>query len=164
MRWDWRPPVGFFVAALLCVAGGLTAASSGLVGLLVAAVVLLVTRLDLSPDPAWDRRHYDRRHGARGEVQDLAWAMVARDGRIGERVLRQLRDVARSRLARHGRSLDDADVEQILGTRALRTLTSTRSPLPSLADVRHTLDVLDRLGPRRRPHLDDQPHDGGPLS
>ena len=53
-----------------------------LVGLLVAAAVLLLTRLDGAPDPGWDRRHYDRRHGARGEVQDLAWAMVGA-GRAG---------------------------------------------------------------------------------
>ena len=161
MRWDWRPPVGFLAAAVACLAGGLTVVSSGLVGLLVAAAVLLLTRLDGAPDPGWDRRHYDRRHGARGEVQDLAWAMVGRDGRVGERVLRQLRDVARSRLARHGRSLDDADIEQVLGTRAHRTLTRTRSPLPSVADVRHTLDVLDRLGPRRDRPTDDA---GSPLS
>ena len=121
MRWDWRPPAGFLAAAVACLAGGLTVVSSALVGLLVAAAVLLLTRLDGAPDPGWDRRHYDRRHGARGEVQDLAWAMVGRDGRIGERVLRQLRDVARSRLARHGRSMDDADIEQVLGARAHRT-------------------------------------------
>ena len=149
--WDWRPPVAFLVGLVAAAAGGLTVASAAFVGLLLAAVVLLLTRLDVVPDPGWDRRHYDRRHGARGEVQDLAWAMVARDGRIGERVLRQLRDVARSRLARHGRSLDDADIEQVLGTRAHRTLTRTRTPLPSVADLRHTLDVLDRLGPRRHP-------------
>ena len=161
MRWDWRPALGFLVGAVACLAGGLTVASSALVGLLVAAVVLLLTRLDGAPDPAWDRRHYDRRHGARGEVQDLAWAMVGRDGRVGERALRQLRDVARSRLARHGRSIDDADIEQVLGARAHRTLTRTRSPLPSVADLRHTLDVLDRLGPRRTPTDDDA---GSPLS
>ena len=154
MRWDWRPPLAFVIGAVVGLSGGLTVASSALVGLLVAAVVLLVTRLDSAPDPAWERRHYDRRHGARGEVQELAWAMVARDGRIGERVLRQLRDVARSRLARHGRSLDDTDIEPFLGSRAYRTLTRTRSPLPSVADVRHTLDVLDRLGPRRDPPTD----------
>ena len=149
MRWDWRPPAGFVAAFVACLAGGLTVVSAGLVGLLVAVAVLLLTRLDGAPDPGWDRRHYDHRHGARGEVQDLAWGMVGRDGRIGERVLRQLRDVARSRLARHGRTMDDTDIEQVLGSRALRTLTRTRSPLPSVADVRHTLDVLDRLGPER---------------
>jgi hypothetical protein len=157
MRWDWRPPAAFLAGFVASLAGGLTPVSSGLVGLLLAAAVLLLTRLDVTPEPGWDRRLYDRRHGARGEVQDLAWSMIARDGRVGERALRQLRDVARSRLARHGRSLDDADVEQAIGTRALHTLTRTRSPLPSLADVRHTLDVLDRLGPRR-----DTPTDGAP--
>ena len=161
MRWDWRPPLAFLIGAVACLAGGLTVVSSGLVGLLLAAAVLVLTRLDGAPDPGWERRHYDRRHGARGEVQDLAWAMVGRDGRVGERALRQLRDVARSRLARHGRSIDDADIEQVLGARAHSTLTRTRSPLPSVADLRHTLDVLDRLGPRRTPTDDDA---GSPLS
>ncbi|WP_456787215.1 hypothetical protein [Cellulomonas sp. P5_C5] len=161
MRWDWRPPVAFLVGAVASLAGGLTVVSSVLVGLLAAAVVLLLTRVGGLPDPGWDRRHYDRRHGARSEVQDLAWTMLGRDGRIGERVLRQLREVARSRLARHGLSLDDADVEQVLGSRAHRTLTTTRSPLPSLADLRHTLDVLDRLGPTRDTRTDNP---GSPLS
>ena len=76
--------------------------------------------------------------------------MVGRDGRIGERVLRRLRDVAARRLARHGLTVDDAEAERLLGTRAIRTLTHTRSPLPSVADVKHTVDMLDRLGPRRR--------------
>ncbi|KQR17562.1 hypothetical protein ASF78_09870 [Cellulomonas sp. Leaf334] len=143
------------------MAGGLTVVSSVLVGLVVAAAVLLVTRMDGAADPGWDRRHYVRRHGARGEVQDLVWTMVGRDGRIGERVLRQLREVGRSRLARHGLTLDDPEVEQVLGSRALRTLTTTRSPLPSVADVRHTLDVLDRLGPTRETRTDNP---GSPLS
>ena len=51
--------------------------------------------------------------------------------------------------------MDDADIEQVLGARAHRTLTRTCSPLPSVADLRHTLDVLDRLGPRRTPTDDD---------
>ena len=79
--------------------------------------------------------------------------MVGRDGRIGERVLRRLRDVGRRRLARHGLTLDDPETARLLGTRAVRTLTRTQSPLPSVADVKYTLDVLDRLGPRRT----DQP-------
>jgi hypothetical protein len=159
MRWDWRPPAGFVAGFVVAWTVGFTLASSAMLGLLVAVGVLLLTRLDATPDPGPDRERLDRRHGARGEVQELAWAMVGRDGRIGERVLRRVRDVARGRLARHGRSLDDADIEQVLGTRALRTLTRTASPLPSVADVRHTLDVLDRLGPRR---ATDDPGSSGP--
>ncbi|WP_315098290.1 hypothetical protein [uncultured Cellulomonas sp.] len=155
MRWDWRPLAGFLVGGVGAWAAGLTPGTSALLGLLVAAGVLLLSRLDGTPDPGWDRERLDRRHGARGEVQDLAWAMVGRDGRIGERVLRRLREVARSRLARHGMTLDDPHAQSLLGTRAVRTLTRTTSPLPTVADVVHTLDVLDRLGPRRATPTDD---------
>jgi hypothetical protein len=152
-RLEWRPLVGFAVGFGGSWAFGLEPVSAALVGLLAAAGTLLLTRLDGAPDPGWDRPRYDRRHGARGEVQDLAWAMVARDGRVGERVLRRLKEVAHHRLERHGLTLEEA--EPLLGPRAVRTLTRTRSPLPSLADVRHTLDVLDRLGPRRTEPTDD---------
>lgn len=152
-RLEWRPLVGFAVGSAGGWAFGLTLFASALVGLLGAAAVLLLTRVDGTPDPGWDREHYLRRHGARGEVQDLAWAMVARDGRVGERVLRRLKEVAHHRLARHGLTLEEA--EPLLGARAVRTLTRTKSPLPSLADVRHTLDVLDRLGPTRSAQTDE---------
>ena len=153
--WDWRPLAGFGAGFVAAWAAGLTVQTSALLGLRIAAGVLLRTRLDGTPDPGWARDRLDRRHGARGEVQDLAWAMVGRDGRIGERVLRRLREVARSRLARHGLTVDDPETETLLGTRAVRTLTRTRAPLPTVADVVHTLDVLDRLGPRRATPNDD---------
>ncbi|WP_456826891.1 hypothetical protein [Cellulomonas sp. P5_E12] len=162
MRREWRPVVGFLVGAAAAWAAGLSVRTSVLLGLVVAAGVLLFTRLDGTPDPGWDRERSARRHGARGEVQDLAWAMVGRDGRIGERVLRRLREVAGRRLARHGLALGDPGAEQLLGTRALRTLTRTTSPLPTVADVRHTLDVLDRLGPRRDTPADDDTDPGSP--
>ena len=149
MRWDWRAPAAFVVSVGAAWFVGLTVATAALVGLLVAAGVLVLTRLDGTPDPGWDRERLDRRHGARGEVQDLTWAMVGRDGRTGERVMRRLREVATSRLARHGLTVEDPEAERQLGARAVRTLRRTHSPLPSVADVRHTIDVLDRLGPRR---------------
>ena len=55
MRWDWRPPVGFLAGTVAAWAAGLTLATSALLGLLVAAGVLLLTRLDGTPDPGWDR-------------------------------------------------------------------------------------------------------------
>ena len=159
MRMEWRPLVGLLVGLLAAWAAGLSLRTSVLIGLFVAAGVLLFTRLDGTPDPGWDRERSARRHGARGEVQDLAWAMVGRDGRIGERVLRRMREVAGRRLARHGLSLADPETERLLGTRAVRTLTRTASPLPTVADVRYTLDVLDRLGPRRSTTADDDTDD-----
>jgi hypothetical protein len=89
----------------------------------------------------------------RGDVQDLAWTMVGRDKRVGEWVLRRLRVVATTRLARHGLRLgapeDDEAVRALVGQRAFATLTRVSSPLPTLPDVRHTLDVLEVLGTDR---------------
>ena len=79
MRIEWRPVVGLLVGVLAAWAAGLSLRTSVLIGLFVAAGVLLFTRLDGTPDPGWDRERSARRHGARGEVQDLAWAMVGRD-------------------------------------------------------------------------------------
>ena len=62
-RWDWRPVAGFVVGAVGAWAAGLTVATSALIGLLVAAGALLLTRLDGTPDPGWERERLDRRHG-----------------------------------------------------------------------------------------------------
>ncbi|MFI2753836.1 hypothetical protein ACGIF2_10415 [Cellulomonas sp. P22] len=158
--WDlvWRPLVGLLVALVLAWAAGLATPSALLLGVAVALGVSLVERLELDPDVRWVREHGPRRSGARGEVQDLAWAMTGRDGRVGERALRALRTIAAGRVARNGVSLTDPEhdgaLRDLVGARAHRTLTTTTSPLPSLRDVRHTVDVLERLGTTRPPATD----------
>lgn len=159
--WDlvWRPLVGLLVGSGLAWMLGLSTGSALLLGLAVALGVTLVERLELDPDVRWVREHGPRRHGARGEVQDLAWAMSGRDGRVGERALRTLRATAAGRVARHGVRLGDpehdAALRELVGARAYRTLTTTTSPLPSLRDVRHAVDVLERLGTTRPTATDD---------
>jgi hypothetical protein len=115
---------------------------------------LVLTRLEPLPDPGFDRPQFDRRHGARGEVQDLAWAMVGRDGRVSERSLRRVHEVASVRLARHGLDLadpaDEQDIQGLVGSGAFRTLTRTGSPRPKMSEVRHAVDALERIGTTRK--------------
>ncbi|GCE77321.1 hypothetical protein [Cellulomonas biazotea] len=150
---DVRPLVALVVAVVVAWAGGFSTSSALLVGLAVAAAVVVLTRIDVAAEPRGDTSRPVRRHGARGEIQELTWAMVGRDRRIGERVLRRVRDVGAVRLARHGLVLgapdDDAAVLALVGPRAHATLTRRSSPLPTVADVRHTVDVLYALGPHR---------------
>jgi len=156
MRWwerRWQPLAAFALLAGGTWFGGLRSWSPVLVGLAGAALVVVLLRIDAEPEPRWARPPQPRLHGVRGDVQDLAWTMVGRDKRVGEWVLRRLRVVATARLARHGLRLgaaeDDDAVRELVGSRAFATLTRFSSPLPSLPDVRHTLDVLEALGTRR---------------
>ncbi|MDM7854921.1 hypothetical protein [Cellulomonas alba] len=141
----------FVIIAGVLAAFGVSVGSALLVGAVAAGAVLLFQRLDQPADPDFEHLRVDHRDGARGDLQELTWAMVARDGRVGERVLRRIRLVAAGRLARHGLTLgeaaDEAVIRALLGDRAYETLTRLRSPLPSIADVRHTVDLLDHLGP-----------------
>lgn len=151
---DWRPWVAGVLAAALGWMAGLAAVTSAFVGVAAVAGVLVLTRFDVRPDPGFDRKRHDRRHGARGEVQELAWAMVARDGRASERMLRRVRELSRSRLARHGLDIDEpADapaIEELVGTRAFRTLTRSGSPHPKMSEITQAVDALDRIGTTRK--------------
>lgn len=152
LRAGWRPAALGLLAGGAAVTVGVEATSAVVVGVVAALVVLAAERIGAGPDVAPDPVPTSPREGARGEVQDLVWAMVGRDGRIGERPMRTLRRAAAARLARHGVELDDpaddAVVRALVGPRAHRTLRRTVAPLPSVADVRHTLDALERLGSR----------------
>ncbi|QCB94918.1 hypothetical protein [Cellulomonas shaoxiangyii] len=161
-----RPAVVLLAVAGALLALGIAPGSALVAGLGAAALTAVVERIDLRPEPAPERHRADRRDGARGEVLDLAWTMVGRDGRAGERVLRELRSVAAGRLARHGVDLADpdaaADVDRLLGARARATLTRTTHPLPTPADVAHTVTALERLGPHPSPDLAPPPAAGRP--
>lgn len=158
-RLVWREGAGLLAGVLVGLMAWFTWWSSLVLGIAVAAFVAVATRLRSDPDPEWERERHVRPDGARGDLQDLAWSMVGRDGRAGERAMRRLRESATVRLARHG--VDLADPEQaeavvaLVGRRAAATLARRSAPLPSVADLTHTLGVLEELGPRpARPDLD----------
>ncbi|ADG76291.1 conserved hypothetical protein [Cellulomonas flavigena DSM 20109] len=149
----WRPLVVGAVVVLTMWALGMRWSSAALVALAAATVVAVVQRVDGQPEPRPAPRHHRSHDGARGEVLDLAWSMVGRDGRVGERALRRLREAGARRVARHGLDLADPDqadaLRDLLGARALATLTHRTHPLPGVGDLVHALDVLERLGPTR---------------
>ncbi|RHA38387.1 hypothetical protein, partial [Cellulomonas rhizosphaerae] len=64
--------------------------------------------------------------------------------------LRRLREAGAARLARHGVALADpaaaSRARELVGDRAYVTLTRHSHPLPSVADARHTIGALERLG------------------
>ncbi|MFS0704339.1 hypothetical protein AB6N23_07440 [Cellulomonas sp. 179-A 9B4 NHS] len=150
-----RPALVLVGTAVVLFALALDPASALVVALGAAALTAVVERVDLTPEPVRERHRAAARDGTRGEVLELAWTMVGRDGRAGERVLRRVRAVAAGRLARHGVDLADPDalpeVERLLGARARATLTRTSHPLPSASDVAHTVSALERLGPDPEP-------------
>lgn len=121
------------------------------VALGVAAIALAVQRADPTGEPWRWLPERGARAGERREAQLLAWALAGHDGRVGRRALQQVQDVGAHRLARHGldvaSSADDAELRALVGQRALATLRCAREPWPRLADVVHTIGVLDRIGP-----------------
>jgi len=156
----WRPLVVGAVVGIVVWALGMKPSSAAVVALAAATLAAVLQRVDATAEPRPARRYHDASDGARGEVLELAWTMVGRDGRAGERALRRLRDAGARRVARHGLDLRDPEqadaLKDLLGTRAHATLTRRSHPLPSVADLVHTLGVLERLGATRtRPATPD---------
>lgn len=151
MRRAWR------VVAVALVVGGLGRlllldwTSAAAVALVVAAFGLAVQRLDPVGEPWRWLPERPPRVGERREALLLTWALAGHDGRVGPRALQQVQRVGAHRLARHGLELaspaDEAALRALVGRRALATLRCEREPWPRLADVEHTVVVLDRLGP-----------------
>ncbi|MCC2333686.1 hypothetical protein [Cellulomonas wangsupingiae] len=153
--WDlmWRPLAAGGLVAGVTLALGMTVASAVVLALAVVTLAAVVLRVDGRAEPRPARAVATRHEGARGDVHDLAWTMVGRDGRAGERALRRLRDAAARRIARHGLDLGDPDqadaVARLVGARAYGTLTRRGHPLPTVGDLSHALGVLERLGATR---------------
>lgn len=148
----WRMPAGFVGGVVVGLLLGFAVPTAIVVGVAAGAVLVMGTRVATEIEPGWERERHVRKDGTRGELQEVAWAMVGRDGRLSERTLRRVREVAAHRLARHGLDLDApeqaAETRDLVGRRAYATLTRTSGPAPTVADLRHTLEVLERLGTR----------------
>ncbi|WP_182112483.1 MULTISPECIES: hypothetical protein [unclassified Actinotalea] len=163
-RWAW-PFVAAVVAGLVGAGVGLRPVDALLVGLVTLVLATVWLALPGGQEDPWRPGRPDDAAGTRSELSVLTWAFVGRDGRVSEAAVRHLRGLAGRRLAR----LDLADVDDLtplpagalpdeardrarararaaLGDRAWAALTASGGWMPSLADVAHCVDVIERLG------------------
>lgn len=159
----WRALRPWLVASavgLLADVVGLRTADAVLVGLVALVVALAVEALSPGREFVWPEPERAPEDGTRRDVSALSWSFVGRDGRVSEAAVRHLQDVTTRRLARHavvlpgglrdpGRAAPD-DVHRartLLGDRAWRTLAGPTGTLPSVRDITHCVEVLERLDP-----------------
>jgi len=162
-RRSWRPVVTAVIVGVSAGVLGLLWGDALLVGL-VTAVLVAAWLVSGSRDPdAWPKARPEETSGARREVATLTWSFIGLDGRVSEAAVRRLRSDATRRLARHGlvvpggitsstaTSPDVPDevrerARAALGDRVWRILTAPGGWMPSLADIGHCVDVVERLG------------------
>ncbi|WP_199424809.1 hypothetical protein [Actinotalea solisilvae] len=170
-RWTW-PALAAVAAGLLVRLLGLRLVDALLVALVTLVVALVWAALPAGEEDPWPPDRRDDAAGARSEIAVLTWAFIGRDGRVTEAAVRRLRELAAQRLARLGlpvaaglgprpaSAAPDPERDRaraVLGERAWAALTAPGGHMPSLADVAHCVDVIERLDPSR-------PLTGGPRS
>lgn len=158
-RLDVRPYVGAVISGVLSGVLGLRTPDAVLFGLVALVIGLVLVSGDAGAQNEWPDGEYEETDGTRREVAAITWSLVGREGRVAEPAVRRLRTVAVRRLARHGVDLphglgprptdeDEAELRAhaLLGDRAWTILTAPGGRLPSLNDVEHCVDVIERLG------------------
>lgn len=163
-RRDRRPLIAAVSIALAAKVLGMRWLDALLVGLVAFVLVTVATTLEAGADHPWPPEPPEEPDGARGEVSALTWSFFGRDGRVSEVVVRRLRADAARRLAKHRVILPGglnsrtatapenspeavARARELLGERAWATLTARGGLMPSILDVAHCVDVLERLAP-----------------
>ncbi|WP_298455047.1 hypothetical protein [uncultured Cellulomonas sp.] len=141
---------------------GLRPVDAVVVGVVTAVLTTVGRTLDDETEHRWRPPPPDEPDGARSAVSTLMWGFAGRDGKVSESALRHLRRQAGRRLAATGIALDDgrgyllartgthpgddARARALLGDRAWAVLTG-RGDLPTLRDVAHCIDAVERLDP-----------------
>lgn len=159
-----RPALAGAAVALLAVLVGMAVPDALAVALVVGGLVAVAGTGGAGQEHLWPAEDDGTAEGSRRELTALTWTFTARDGRVSEAAVRRLREDAVRRLARRGVVLPDgrltggpagqdetvqeqrAQARELLGERAWRTLTSPGGWLPSIADIAHCVDVVERLG------------------
>lgn len=136
------------------------------VGVVTTLALVLASTLASGDEYLWPEPAPEATDGSRRDVTLLSWTLVGRDGRVTEAAVRRVRENAERRLARRGVRLaggltaagsgvNEADAEAaaraLLGDRAWTALTGRGGWLPSLGDLQHCVDVVERLGDPPRP-------------
>ena len=163
-RRSWRPVVTALIVGVSAGVLGLRWGDALLVGLVTAVLVAVgLVSGSRDPDALAEGPPGGDRSGTRREVAALTWSFIGRDGRVSEAAVRRLRSDATRRLAQRGlvvpggitsstaTSPDVPDevrerARAALGDRAWKILTARGGWMPSLADIGHCVDVVERLG------------------
>lgn len=162
MRRDWRPVAGAVLIGFASGVLGLRWGDALLVGLIAGVVVAVFVVVGAAQPPGWPPARAAETSGTRRDVSALTWSFIGLDGHVTEAAVRRLRVDASRRLAQNGlvvpgglsaTTVRDVDPElqqaarQALGDRAWRILTAPGGSMPSLAEVAHCVEVVERLSP-----------------
>lgn len=161
-RRDRRP---YLIAIGVGLASGVLGLHWGdafLVGLVAGVIGVGVLAAGAGRSYGWPEERRVEASGARREISALTWTFIGLDGHVTEAAVRRLRADATRRLAQRGivipgglgattATSPDVDDEvrirarDALGERAWAILVRPGGSMPSLADVAHCVDVVERL-------------------
>jgi hypothetical protein len=173
-RRDRRP---YLIALGLGVASGVLGLRWGdalLVGLVTGVIGVAVLAAGAGRSYGWPAERRVEAPGARREISALTWTFLGLDGHVTEAAVRRLRADATRRLAQRGivipgglgattatsPDIDDdlrTRARDALGERAWAILVRPGGSMPSLADVAHCVDVVERLAADQSPKLPAPP-------
>lgn len=162
-RMDRRPVVTALVLGALALLMGLSVWDAVVVTVAAAVLTVALVVLGTGQEYPWPEARLDAAAGTRREVAAITWSLIGRDGRVSEAAVRRLRADATRRLGARGVHLpgglnastpsspvidDDAReaARRLLGDRAWAILTAPGGWMPSLTDIAHCVEVIERLG------------------
>jgi hypothetical protein len=157
---SWRGRLAWLIVLAVLAGGvawyvGIDGWHASVIGAAVLAVALIWVAVPERPSGAWPLESRVKDDGNRNDVNRLSWSLRTRRRRVRVEAVRRIRKLAAQRLEtlRVGDArpldLDDpadrASVEQLIGSRAYRTLRSNPVRPPTFADVEQCLDALSAL-------------------
>jgi hypothetical protein len=160
----WRPALVFVGLTLGAAVVGLRWGDAALVGLVAAVVTAIAAMVGAGETDPWPRYRPPDQSGTRRDVMALTWSFIGREGRVSEFAVRRVRLDATRRLAARGVVVPGglgattrtsphvsdevrAQARALLGDRAWFILTTPGGTMPSLVDIAHCVEVVERLEP-----------------
>ena len=138
--------------ALVCWYFGVDAWHALLLGAAVTVIVVAAGVASAASDaalPSWRASERRGADGSRNDVETMAWSLRGSRGRVGLTAERELRRIARRRLALEGLDLADPAhrqaIQALVGEQVYSILTRERWGRLSLRTLERTLDAIDQV-------------------
>jgi hypothetical protein len=158
-----RAVLAALLIAAVCWYFGVDAWHALLLGAAVTVIVVAAGAAGAASDaalPSWLGSGRPGADGSRNEVETIAWSLRGSWGRIGLTAERELRRIARRRLALEGLDLANPAhreaIQALVGAPVYRILTRERWGRVSLRTLTRTLDALDRVNANYYPQTGEQ--------